>query len=244
MSFEGILLWSLVIGAAIGAGLLVVALRGAEPSAIARATALGQFVAALEAAESAPPRERDDLLAAAIAAKHRCEWERARSWLEAALRDDPADGEVNVELGLVAAYNRDAVEADERLRAAIAARADLAESITLHRAFAALAGGDRTHAARLFEEVEAPLRNQAHRRRRVGRAGVRRVVPPRRRAVARRRRHRARGVGLAQSERVGARESPARARDRPARWRPIRSADRIAQWIARRALAQCLAQRL
>jgi tetratricopeptide (TPR) repeat protein len=157
MSFEGILLWSLAIGAAIGAGLLVVALRGAEPSAIARATALGQFAAALEAAKSAPPRERDDLLAAAIAAKHRCEWERARSWLEAALRDDPADGEVNVELGLIAAYNQNAVEADERLRAAIAARADLAESITLHRAFAALAGGDRTQAARLFEEVEAPL---------------------------------------------------------------------------------------
>jgi tetratricopeptide (TPR) repeat protein len=157
MSFEGILLWSIAIGTAIGAALLVVALRGAEPSAIARATALGQYTAALEAAESEPPRERDDLLAAAIAAKHRCEWERARSWLEAALRDDPTDGEVSVELGLIAAYNRNAVEADERLRAAIAARADLAESITLHRAFAALAGGDRTHAARLFEEVEAPL---------------------------------------------------------------------------------------
>ena len=51
MSFESILLWSLAIGTAIGAALLVVALRGAEPSAIARATALGQYVAALEAAD-------------------------------------------------------------------------------------------------------------------------------------------------------------------------------------------------
>jgi tetratricopeptide (TPR) repeat protein len=157
MSFEGILLWSLAIGGAIGAVLLVVALRGAEPSAIARATALGRFIEALDAADREPPRERDDLLAAAIAAKHLCDWERARSWLEAALRDDPADGEVSVELGLVAAYNRDVVEADQRLRAAMAARADLAESITLHRAFAALVGGDRAAAARLFEEVEAPL---------------------------------------------------------------------------------------
>jgi hypothetical protein len=62
-----------------------------------------------------------------------------------------------LELGLVAAYEGHAKEADDRLRTAIAARADLAESITLHRAFAALAGGDRALAAKLFEEVEAPL---------------------------------------------------------------------------------------
>jgi tetratricopeptide (TPR) repeat protein len=157
MSFETILLWSLVIGGAIAAGMLVVALRGGEPSAIARATATGSFAAALEAADREPPRARDDLLAAAIAAKHRREWDRARAWLDQAIADDPTDGEVLIELGLVDAYRGRAAEADQRLRDAIAARADLAESITLHRAFAALAGGDRAHAARLFEEVEAPL---------------------------------------------------------------------------------------
>jgi hypothetical protein len=157
MSFEGILIWSLAIGAAIGAGLLVVALRGGEPSAIARATALGQFTAALEAAAREPPRKRDDLLAAAIAAKHRCQWETARAWLDAALVEDPSDGEVLVEVGLIAAYNRDVKTADERLRDAISQRADLAESITLHRAFAVLVGGDRASAAHYFEEVEAPL---------------------------------------------------------------------------------------
>jgi hypothetical protein len=157
MSFENILLWSVGIGAVMAAGLLVIALRGGEPSAIARAAAAGQFGAALEAAAAQPPRERDDLLAAGIAAKHRCRWDDARTWLETALAADRADGEVLVELGLVEAYLAHAGAADERLREAIGARADLAESITLHRAFAALAGGDRAQAARFFEEVEAPL---------------------------------------------------------------------------------------
>jgi hypothetical protein len=157
MSFESVLIWSLAIGAAIGAGLLVVALRGAEPSAIARATALGQYLAAMEAAAREPPRQRDDLLAAAIAAKHRCEWERARSWLAAALADDPTDGEVSIESGLLAAYGGDTATADERFRDALSQRADLAESITLHRAFAALVGGDGATATHHFEEVEASL---------------------------------------------------------------------------------------
>jgi len=157
MSFEAILLWSLALGAAMGGVLLVVALRGAQPSAIARSTELGQFAAALEAAEREPPRRRDDLLAAAIAAKHRLDWERALSWLETAHREDLADGEVLVELGLVDVYRGRTDTADAWLRQASAARSDLAESITLHRAFAALVGGDRDQAARLFEEVEAPL---------------------------------------------------------------------------------------
>jgi hypothetical protein len=160
MTFENILLWSLAIGVAIGGALLVLALRGGEPSAIARASAQGQFIAALEAAAAEPPRSRDDLLAAAIAAKHRCEWDRARSWLDQARAEDSSDGEVLVELGLIDAYRGEARAADERLREAIAARADLAESITLHRAFAALMGGDRATAAAMFEEVEAPLLNK------------------------------------------------------------------------------------
>jgi hypothetical protein len=157
MSFETFLIWSLALGAAIGAGLLVVALRGAEPSVIARATALGQFTAALDAAAREPPRKRDDLLAAAVAAKHRRQWEKARAWLEAAQVDDPDDGEVTIELGLIAAYERDAKTADQCLRDALSQRSDLAESVTLHRAFAALVGGDRTAARHYFEEVEAPL---------------------------------------------------------------------------------------
>jgi chorismate mutase len=157
MSFEGILMWSLAIGAAIAAGMLVVALRGSAPSEIARAAAEGRFVAAVEAAVEHPPRERDDRLAAAIAAKHRCDWDRAESLLRAALDDDAADGESLVELGLVEAYRGRAAAADERLRAALAERADLGESITLHRAFAALAGGDPARARQLFEEIEASL---------------------------------------------------------------------------------------
>jgi hypothetical protein len=157
MSFEGVLLWSLAIGAAIGAGMLAVALRGGPASEIAQATAEGRFVAALEAAERRAPRDRDERLAAAIAAKHRCEWSSADDWLRATLDEDPQDGESLLELGLVEAYRGRAAAADGYLRRAAAERADLSESITLHRAFAALAGGDAARARRLFEEVEAPL---------------------------------------------------------------------------------------
>jgi tetratricopeptide (TPR) repeat protein len=137
--------------------MLVVALRGAPASEIARATAEGRFIAALEAAGNHPPRDRDERLAAAIAAKHRTAWSSADGWLRAALGDDPQDGESLVELGLVEAYRGRSAEADAHLRRAAAERADLGESITLHRAFAALAGGDAARARQLFEEVEAPL---------------------------------------------------------------------------------------
>ena len=157
MSFEGILFWALAIAAALGAVLLAVALRGAPASEIARASAAGRFTAAIETARREKPEERDDLLAAAIAAKHRRSFEEAAGWLRALLAEDPADGEALLELGLVEAYRGRAGDADARLREAAAQRADLSESILLHRAFAALVAGDVARARHLFEEVEGPL---------------------------------------------------------------------------------------
>jgi tetratricopeptide (TPR) repeat protein len=157
MSFEGILMWALAIAAALGGGMLVVALRGAVASEIALAAAAGRFVDALEEARQRPPETRDDLLAAAIAAKHRQSFDQAADWLRALLVEDPADGEALVELGLVETYRGRSDEADARLREAAAQRADLGESILLHRAFALLVAGDAARARALFEEVEAPL---------------------------------------------------------------------------------------
>jgi tetratricopeptide (TPR) repeat protein len=157
MSFEGILMWALAIAAALGGAMLVVALRGAAASEIALAAAAGRFADALEAASRRPPEARDDLLAAAIAAKHRQSFEQAADWLRALLNEDPSDGEALVELGLVETYRGRSAEADARLREAAAQRADLGESILLHRAFALLAGGEAARARSLFEEVEAPL---------------------------------------------------------------------------------------
>ena len=157
MSFEGILLWALAIGVGVVAAMLAVALRGAPASEMARAAAEGRFADALDAAHRRPPAERDDLLAAAIAAKHRRSWDDGERWLRALLAEDPGDGEALVELGLIEAYRGRAAEADARLREAAAQRADLGESILLHRAFALLVAGDVAWARHLFEEVEGPL---------------------------------------------------------------------------------------
>lgn len=157
MSFEAILLWGLAVGAAIAAVLLAVALYGAPVSELARAAAEGRFADALAAARSSPPEERDDLLAAAIAAKHLGSWAEAEGWLRALLDGDGSDGEALVELGLVEVYRGRADDAEARLREAAVQRADLGESILLHRAFATLTRGDAASARRLFEEVEAPL---------------------------------------------------------------------------------------
>jgi hypothetical protein len=157
MSFETILIWTLAIGVAILTAILVVALRGAPASEIALASAAGRFVQALAAARRDRPRERDDLLAAAIAAKHLLAWDEAAAWLRDLLAGDGTDGEASVELGLVETYRGRVEEGDARLRDAMAQRGDLGESIALHRAFAALAGGDAALARHRFEEVEASM---------------------------------------------------------------------------------------
>ncbi len=197
MSFEGILLWSLGIGAAIGAGLLVVALRGAEPSAIARATALGQLRRGARGRRRARRRA-----SATISWRRRSRPSTAASGTRRAVlarsarcATDPADGEVLVELGLVEAYH-----GTRRRGRRATARGDRGARRPRPSRSRSIARSRRSPAAiaRRRQAVRggrSAARDQARRRRRVGRAGVRRVVPPRRRAVARRRRHASARIG-------------------------------------------------
>jgi len=145
-------------------GLLVVAaavitlavLRHAPRSQAAELLGRGAFEEALR-------RGRDDpagRLAAATAARHLLDLELAARLLDAALADDPGDGEALVERGLVDAYAGRFDPAEDLLRRAAAVRADLTESITLHLAWLDLRRGESGRARRRFEEIEASLESK------------------------------------------------------------------------------------
>ncbi|MDX1382740.1 MAG: hypothetical protein R3190_03795 [Thermoanaerobaculia bacterium] len=134
---------------------LWLALRGESAGAAQEAIADGDFAAALE--RTAGDEREAALLAAATAAKHLLLWERAEESLGRVLAGDPGHGEALLELGLLRLYRGRSADADELLVRALGARADLAESITLHRAVAAELAGHGDRARALFEEVEAQL---------------------------------------------------------------------------------------
>lgn len=143
---------------AIAAALVAFAVvRHAPRAAGGESLGRGDFTAALRQADTGPQAGREELFAAAVAAKHLLELERAAGLLDRILAEDPGDGEAALERGLVAAYAGEHAAAAAWLDRAAARRADLAESLLLHRAWLALAAGDRGRARRLFEEVEAPL---------------------------------------------------------------------------------------
>ena len=151
--------WLLVLlGLLLLAGVVVLlaVLRHAPRSPAAELLGRGAFVAARELGGSRPA----DRLPAAIACRHLLELETAASLLDAALADDPEDGEALVERALVEAYAGRHDAADALLRRAAAVRADLAESITLHRAWLELDRGDERLARRRFEEIEASLESK------------------------------------------------------------------------------------
>lgn len=154
-SFEALLLalTLLVLGA--GAVILWALLRHGARTPAQEALGEGDFAGALAALGRDPGR--DELLAAAMAAKHLLELDRARGLLRRLLAADPADGEAWIELGLVEGYAGDARAAREAFARAEPLRADLAESLTLHRAWLALAQGEEATARGLFEQVAAPL---------------------------------------------------------------------------------------
>jgi tetratricopeptide (TPR) repeat protein len=157
-SFESLLLGTLLAGLAVGAFLLWSGLRHSGASPAVQELGRGHFAAALAAAQTGGPRpERDELYTAAVAAKHLLELDRARDLLGRLLALDPQDGEAWLESGLVAAYAGDFPAAESAFARASAQRSDLAESLTLHRAWLALRRGDRAASRRLFDEVEAPL---------------------------------------------------------------------------------------
>lgn len=131
-----------------------------RPSASAAALARGDFSAALAAARTDARAPRDDLYAAAVAARHLLELDTARALTARLVAADPGDGEAWLEAGLAAAYTGDAAAAEAAFARAAAVRADLLESITLHRAWLALRRGDRRAARARFEEVEASLESK------------------------------------------------------------------------------------
>ena len=156
-AFETLLIVLLaLLGAVASIGLYLV-LRNPPASPVMEAVGRGEFSAALEAARGRAKAGRDELYAAAVAARHLLRFEEARGYLGRLLTADPEDGEARIEAGLVAAYEGDFAAAEQAFLEAASRRSDLTESITLHRAWVALRRGDRRAARRLFDEVEAPL---------------------------------------------------------------------------------------
>lgn len=159
-SFETLLIAALLLGAVLGGlGLFAVLRRTPESPAI-QAVGRGDFEAALAAARTGRGAGRDELFAAAVAAKHRLRLDEARKLLARILAADPSDGEAWLESGLAAAYAGDLAEAERALGEAAARRSDLAESITLHRAWLELRKGDLRNARHLFDDVETSLENK------------------------------------------------------------------------------------
>lgn len=134
--------------------------RAASTSAAAAALARGDFSGALAVARRDRHAPRDDLYTAAVAARHLLDLATARALTARLVGADPRDGEAWLEAGLAAAYDGDVEAAEQALGRAAALRADLLESITLHRAWLALARGDRRTARARFEEVEASLESK------------------------------------------------------------------------------------
>jgi tetratricopeptide (TPR) repeat protein len=159
-SFEGLMIVLLLALLAVGALGLWATLRQPSAGAALRALGQGRFADVLETARTDARASRDELYAAAVAAKHLLELARARALLDRILAGDPADGEAWLESGLVAAYAGDLAAAGRAFAKVELLRADLLESLTLHRAWLALRGGDLAAARRLFSEVEAPLENK------------------------------------------------------------------------------------
>ena len=160
LSLAGLLLALLLALLAAGALGLWAVLRRPPESPALRALGEGRFAAALAAARTDAGAGRDELYAAAVAARHLLELDRARALLARVLAHDAGDGEAWLESGLAAAYAGDLEGAESAFARVEALRSDLLESLTLHRAWLALRRRDALTARRLFGEVEAPLENK------------------------------------------------------------------------------------
>jgi tetratricopeptide (TPR) repeat protein len=159
-SFEGILAALILAAVVITALVLVSVLRKTHDSPASQAVGRGDFEAALATARTGRGASRDELFAAAVASRHLLRFEEARRLLARILAADSTDGEAWLESGLAAAYADDLAGASRDLGRAAAIRSDLAESITLHRAWIELRKGDLREARHVFDEVETSLENK------------------------------------------------------------------------------------
>ncbi len=148
---------ALVLG---GVFLLVVMLRNTPGSATGSLVGTGDFARALAAADLGPSADRDELLAAAVAAKHMLELDTCEELARRILDRDGDDGEAWMERGLAAAYRGDYANASAWLATAERLRSDLFESISLHRAWAELRAGRGHSAHTRFEEISVPLESK------------------------------------------------------------------------------------
>ena len=114
-TFEGIFLFLLVLIALVASIGLFVVLRRSEASPAMEALGRGDFEEALAAARTDGRVRREDLYAAAVAAKHLLRLDEARALLQWILAADPEDGEAWLESGLVAAYAGDFASAERAL---------------------------------------------------------------------------------------------------------------------------------
>jgi tetratricopeptide (TPR) repeat protein len=160
LSFEDLFTFLIIMGIAAGALALFAVLRRTPVSPAVEAVGRGDFEAALAGARTGAKAGRDELLAAAVAAKHLLRLDESRALLARVLARDPSDGEAWLEAGLAAAYAGDWPAADRALGEAAARRSDLAESITLHRAWVELKKKNVREARHLFDEVETSLENK------------------------------------------------------------------------------------
>jgi len=159
-SFETLLILLVAASAASGALLLVFVLGRQSQGPAVVALSRGDFAAAREAVDPQNPDvRREERLAAAVACKHLLDFDQARAHLASLLGADPADAEVALELGLIAAYGHDHQTASRYFDLA-SKRPDLWEALTLHRAWLDLDRGQRRAALSRFEEVEATLESK------------------------------------------------------------------------------------
>lgn len=158
--FEIISLGVTLVVIAAGLAVLVVILKQTPRSAAGSLIGSGDFSRALSSADVGPGAGRDELLAAAVAAKHLLELETADALVRRILEADESDGEAWMERGLIAAYGGDYALAIEWLSDAERWRSDLFESITLHRAWTELRAGLGDSARKRFEEISAPLESK------------------------------------------------------------------------------------
>lgn len=156
-SFETLLLAGVVLGGLATVIFVLVALSGRDSAVSSRLDA-GDFEAAMEMGGGGLDRDRQ--LAAAVAAKHLERFDEARRVLGEILSAAPGDGEAWLELGLVETYAGRFDAAQQAFDRVEPQRADLLESLTLHRAWLALRRGDLDAARRHFEEVDVPLENK------------------------------------------------------------------------------------
>lgn len=157
MTFELFFLVLTAAAIAVTSFVLFASLARGQPDEAEALLGAGDFEAVLALSDGSGLAPRQ-LLSRAVAAKHLARFDLARDSLLPLAQE--GDGEAQLELGLVAGYQGRFDEAREQLRAAARTRADLSESLQLHRAWIELASGRVDEARRLFHEIEAPLENK------------------------------------------------------------------------------------